>query len=476
MIETDIAIVGAGPAGLAAAVEALARGLRAVLLDDNPLPGGQYFRQPPQALARASHASDDVEHRRAQTLFRAIEHPRLRYLAGAVVWDAPEPGVLAYARGQDSSRVRAQVIILATGAVERAVPFPGWTLPGVITAGGAQNLIKGQRILPGGRSLVVGNGPLLLAVAHSIVRAGGTVVEVAESASLSRAWRRLPGLFAAPTVLRRGLRYRAALLRARVPLHSGTTIVEARGGHEVREALLAPIDPAGRVDRARARIVAVDTIVAGFGLTPSVELTRLLGCRHRWDARRGGLVPERSPDLETTVPGVFAVGDGAGIGGAEVALAEGQLAASLAATRLGIGATRPGHSGLRIVRGRLRRLHRMRDAIADLWASPASFLDLLTPETIVCRCEEVTAGDLASVVSDGVTGLEPIKASTRVTMGRCQGRNCLATVTALVSRASDRTAGAPELPRARPPARPIPLGDLLHEPLPPPRTPEMRLP
>lgn len=476
MIETDLAIVGAGPAGLAAAAEALAGGLTVALLDDNPMPGGQYFRQPPAALARARRAPHDAEHHRAEALFRAIPHPRLRYLAGACVWDAPEAGVLAFARGGDSGRVRARAIIVATGAVERAVPFPGWTLPGVLTAGGVQNLIKSQRILPGRRFLVVGNGPLLLVVAHAILRAGGSVVDVVESASLSGAWRLLPELLASPDVLRRGLRYRAALLRARVPFSSRSTIVEARGGDEVREAVVAPIDAAGRLDRARARTLSVDTVVAGFGLTPSVELTRLLGCRHRREARRGGFIPERSEDLETTVPGVFAVGDGAGIGGAEGALAEGRLAGRLVAARLGAGEAARAAAGVRTVRARLARLERVRDAIATLWAPPASFLELLTPETIVCRCEDVTAGDLTAAVEDGFVGLEPLKATTRVTMGRCQGRNCLGTVAEIVARARGVPPGDLELPRARPPARPIPIGDLLHEPLPPPRPPEMRLP
>jgi thioredoxin reductase len=475
MIESDLAIVGAGPAGLAAAAEALARGLSVTLLDDNPAPGGQYFRQAPAALQRAAEPSDR-EHRRAEAFFRAVEHPRLRLLADTVVWDAPEPDVLAFAGRADSGRVRAAAIIVATGAVERAVPFPGWTLPGVLTAGGVQNLIKSQRILPGRRFLVAGNGPLLLVAAHSILRTGGTVVEVVESAAPSRPWRHLPRLLAAPGVLRRGLGYRAVLLRAGVPLRAGETIVEARGRDAVTEAVVAPIDAAGRIDRARARVVTVDTVVAGFGLTPSIELTRLLGCRHRWDARRGGFVPERSEDLETTVRDVFAVGDGAGIGGAEVALAEGRLAGRLVASRFGLGDDRQVAPRLRSLRARVARLHGVRDAIAQMWAPPATFLDLLTPETVVCRCEDVAASEVAGALDEGVESLDVLKAVTRATMGRCQGRNCLGTVTAMLARARGSRPEALEPPRARPPARAIPLEALLQEPLPPPRVPEMPLP
>src|SRR5262249_53549834 len=148
-----------------------------------------------------------------------------------------------------------------------------------------------------------------LVAADSIRRAGGTVVEVVESAALTRAWRYLPRLARAPDLLRLGLICRARLLASRVPLSTRAAIVEARGDGAVREAVIAPIDAAGRVDRARVRSIAVDTVVVGFGLAPAVELARLAGCVMRWDARRGGLVPERSADLETTVSGVFAIGD-----------------------------------------------------------------------------------------------------------------------------------------------------------------------
>lgn len=466
MITTDLAIVGAGPAGLAASAEAAVRGVSVVLLDDNPGPGGQYFRQPPPGAA--SHDAPA-----ARAFFAAIRHPRITYLPGAVVWDTPEPGVLAFARGADSGRVRAQCVLLAAGAVERAVPFPGWTLPGVLTAGGLQNLVKAQHRLPGRRFLVVGNGPLLLVAAHSIARAGGTVVEVAESASLAGAWRRLPRLLGAPDILRRGLGYRAALLRARVPVRPGHTIVEARGAGEVEGATVAPIDGMGRVDLGRARTLAIDTVVAGFGLTPSVELTRLLGCHHRWDASRGGLVPDRSHDLETTVPGVFAAGDGAGVGGAELALTEGRLAGLLVALRLGRLTGRDGEAAVRRLRGRRRRLDRVRAAIADLWTPPASYLDLLRPETVVCRCEDATAGDLDRLLHERDWTLESVKAATRATMGRCQGRNCLATLLELAGRARGVAMAGVTAPRARPPARPVRLGDLLHEPLPPARPSEL---
>ncbi len=476
MRTTDLAIVGAGPAGLAAAAEAARHSMSVTLLDDNPLPGGQYFRQMPAAFRRFARSFFDKDDQEAADLFRVIEHPSVSYLPNTVVWDSPEANVLAFARGVDSGRLRAGCIIVAAGAFDRPVPFPGWTLPGVIAAGGVQNLLKGQRVLPGRRVLVAGNGPLLLVLARNLRRAGATVLEVLESAPLHRVWRELPKLLAAPAIFRRGLGYRASLLRAGIPVRTGETVVEARGQEEVAEAVVAPIDPAGRVDRSRARSIRLDTLVVGFGFTPSVELSRLLGCAHRYDPLRGGWLPVRSGDLETSVAGVFAAGDGAGIAGVEVALTEGRLAGLAAAVRLGRCRPADAVNIARPLRARLARLSRFREGMDRLYAPPESFLGLLAPETIVCRCEEVTAGEFFQLLSEGVQSVNALKALTRTSMGRCQGRNCLGPLAALVARESGCAPADLVLPPARPPARPIPLEDLLHESLPPPVAPEMLLP
>ena len=478
MITADVAVVGAGPAGLAAAAEAAGHGLSVTLLDDSPLPGGQYYRQgpatrEPDGVPAAGGKARDA---RARELLSVVDHPRVTFLSGAVVWAAPEARTLAFSHAGRGDRLRAEVIVVAAGASDRAVPFPGWTLPGVITAGGAQNMLKSQGVLPGRRALVAGSGPLLLVVADSLRRAGATVVEVVEAAPTARVWRALPRLAAAPALLRRGLAYRLELARARVAFRAGHTVIEARGRDEVEAAVVAPIDGAGRVDRARARTLAVDTVVVGFGLVPSTELTRLLGCRHEWRRARGGWIPWRSADLETSVPGVLVAGDGAGIGGVETAILEGRLAGLVAAERLGRCTRADARVAGGPLRGRLRRLARFREGIEAMHRPPADYLALLTPETIVCRCEEITAAEHDRALARGRPGIDAVKAHTRVTMGRCQGRNCLGTLADLVARA--RGCGPADLawPRPRPPARPVRLGDLLGEDLPPATGPELPLP
>jgi NAD(P)H-nitrite reductase large subunit len=368
------------------------------------------------------------------------------------------------------------VVVVATGAVDRAVPFPGWTLPGVITAGGAQNLMKSQGVLPGRRVVVAGTGPLLLVVADSLRRGGAAVVEVVEAAAMERPWRWLSRLAAAPALLRRGLEYRAGLARAGIPFRAGQTVLEARGADGVREVVVAPIDGRGRLDRMRARVLTADALVVGFGLTPAVELTRLLGCEHAWDAARGGWIPRRTTDLETSVSGVLAAGDGAGIAGVETALLEGRLAGLLAAERLGRCPPPRAAAAAGPLRARLARLARFRDGIAGLHAPPADFLGLVTAETVICRCEEVTAGAVFDALGRGHASVDALKASTRAGMGRCQGRNCLGTVADVLARVRGGRVADVAVPRARPPARPVQLGVLAGEDVPPARPPEMPLP
>ena len=462
MTATELAIVGAGPAGLAAAAEAARYGVSVALLDESLRPGGQYFRQGPATRGRPFLESRR-EAERAHTLFSITAHPRVVFLPGALVWAAPEHKTLAFTQGGGANRLRAEAIVVAAGATDRAVPFPGWTLPGVIAAGGAQNLIKSQGVLPGRRAVVAGAGPLVLVVADSLRRAGVTVVEVLQAAPASRIVPALPNLAAVPALLRRGLAYQFALARARIPLRWGWTVIEARGDGEVSEAVVAPIDRDGRVDRAQARAIRVDTVVVGFGLTPATELPRLLGCAHEWNPERGGWIPSRSADLETSVSGVFVAGDGAGIAGVEAALLEGQLSGLIAAARLGRCPRAEATARGRRLRDGLARLARFRAGIEALYASPPDFLSLLDPETIVCRCEEVTARQLREGLARGLTSIDALKGATRITMGLCQGRNCLRTLVDLVARERRCEPADLAYPQTRPPARPVRLGDLLVE-------------
>ena len=370
-----MAIVGAGPAGLAAASEAVNHGLSVTLMDDNSQPGGQYFRQLPHQFHRAHRIRSGL----AERLFKVIDHPRLHYLPDCVVWNVPDPGVLAYAAGADSGRVRADTIIIAAGATDRPLPFPGWTLPGVITAGGSQNMIKGQGVRPGEHVVVAGNGPLLLVAATTLLDAGATVRAVVEAAPFQRkAWLRLASLSRSPSLLAQALSWRLRLAAAGIPFLTGQAVIEAHGESALEAVSVASIDHRGSISRTSVTTLQADCLVLGNGLAPAVELTRLAGCAHHHDPLLGGWTPRRSADLETTVPGLYAVGDGAAVGGMELALAEGRTAVSAALLQRS-----PSASLLRRRRDlarRLGRLDRFRAAVADIFAPPETFLELITPE------------------------------------------------------------------------------------------------
>jgi len=466
-VDADIAIVGAGPAGLACAAEAAALGLSSVLLDDNPRPGGQYLRHP--AFATAPEDPLGADARRLASLLAVTALPQVSYRPGATVWDLPAPGVLAVAEGERSGRVRAHAIVLATGAYDRPAPFPGWTLPGVISAGAAQNLLKGMRILPGRRVVVAGNGPLVMLVAANLLACGVEVVAIAEAAPVSRRlWRTLPMLLSQPNLLLQAVRWRHAFWRAGVPFLQGWTIVRATGTDRVDGAVLCPLNPDGTRDERNARSFACDSVVVGYGLLASVELLRLARAALHWEPQRGGFLPVRDAAFRTTVPGVWAVGDGAGIGGARLAEAEGRIAAhAIAATRCHRGDQRR----LSDLRARWGRIDQFRRGLEQLFAAPLPPHGPVGDETVICRCEEVTAGMLAAARGAGAESAVQIKAATRLGMGRCQGRNCLPSLSAMVAREQDASPGEVAWPMPRPPARMIPIGALLVESLPPPDLP-----
>lgn len=461
-----VAIIGAGPAGLAAASALVGGGVACAVFDDNPQAGGQYFRQLPPGLAPTGR--DPVPRdARAHGSLEVLSHPLVTHHAGTTVWSVPEPLTLAYAGPRGSGRFQANAIVVAAGAHDRPCPFPGWTLPGVISAGGCLNLLKGQALLPGRRVAVIGNGPLLLVAAHSLTKAGAEVVLVAEAVLATRqSARALGGLLAAPGLLAKGLSYRAALRLSGAVYREGWVAAEAQGDDRVEAVTVARLGAEGRPDRSDTLRIDVDALVVGYGLMPSGELARMLGCRHRYDRDRGGWLVERSDSLETDIPGVHVVGDAAGIGGAEIALAEGELVGAVLADRLGRGSTAPGG-----VRRKLARLERFRVALEAVYRLPHA-LDLATPDTIVCRCEDVTKERIAERARSG-SGLAAIKVETRASMGRCQGRNCLSAIATIVAEAGSVPEAEVAWPRMRPPVRPVPIEALLSEPLGPPRSPDL---
>lgn len=442
-MEQPVLIIGAGPAGLACADMLAQTGRKVVILDENRQAGGQYHRQLAAGLA-ADYRHLPHDRKGFAALSRVLSLPDVRLMPATTAWAVTGPLQIAHASRDTSGRIQASAVVLATGAQDMPMPFPGWTLPGVISAGGCLNMVKGQGMVPQGRVVVAGNGPLVLVAAATLIRAGANVVGVFEAQRHRRLLGAVArGALAAPGLLRQALAYQATMLAGGVALHTGRMVAQAHGHGAVQAVTLAPVGADGRpLAQGQTRIEA-DVLVTGYGLVPGAEPARLFGCAMRVDPALNGLVPQRSAQCETSIPGVYAVGDGAGIGGVKLAVAEGRLAALAILGRAVPAAEARAYRRLDGFRRALNLAYRCNPPLVAA-----------TPDTILCRCETLRLSELAGHARLQAGSLNVLKTATRLGMGRCQGRNCLPAAAQILGLDPDDLAARP---RMRPPLRPIPL-------------------
>jgi len=452
-----LAVIGAGPAGLAATAAAAAHGIRVTLLDSAARAGGQFYRQPAAELnarrPQALHHRWRTWERLRDSLARHVEAGNATHLTDHHVWfverrsDHFTVHALLGPAQEDPVEVRADAVLIATGGYEKVLPFPGWTLPGVLTAGGAQAMLKGSLAVPGRTAVVAGTGPLLLPVATGLAAAGVEVAALVESADPKAFLRRPRVLAAQPGKVAEGAQYAARLLRHRVKLLTRHTVVEAHGDERLEAVTVAALDTGGRIRPGTERRFACDTLAVGHGMLPHTDLAETLGCRLE------GLRVHVDDEQRTDVPGLWAAGETTGIGGADLALTEGHIAGRSAAARL-TGAV-PDPRGWATAAKSRTRLREFSAALDTVYAPPACWTDLVTDDTIVCRCEEVAGGAIREAVAGlGAGDVRTVKLLTRAGMGWCQGRMCGPAVAGL--------AGCELTPSRRPFARPVPLGVLAH--------------
>ncbi len=420
-----VVVVGGGPAGLAAADAAARAGADVVLVDSEPRLGGQYHRGAEQRV-----------------------DPRVRHLPDSAVW-AAEGLRLHLRRGPADSPHRtglvldADAVVLATGAHDRVVPFPGWDLPGVYTAGAAQALAKGQGVAVGRRVVVSGTGPFLLPVADSLARVGSHVVALLEANGVT-GWLRHP--LAAAGKLGELAGYAPLLARVR----TRTAVVAAHGDDRVAEVTVARLRPDWSVVEGTRRRIAVDAVCVGHGFTPRLDLAIGLGC-----ALVDGFVRVDAAGA-TTVPGVYAAGEITGIGGADLSAAEGAVAGAAAARTV-----EPPTRALRAV----RRGRAFAAALAAAHPVPSGRHGWLTPDTLLCRCEEVTLRDLHAAVDLGAADGRTLKLASRAGLGPCQGRMCGREVADLAAARLGHPLPDADAFHRRPFATPLRLGELANTPL-----------
>ena len=387
-LSAEVLVIGAGPAGIAAAVRIAESGKRVVVLDESPQAGGQIWR----------HRSRSTLPSGARDWIARLDRSGASIMHAASVAElsvSEELGVVAVVeRSRGMATVSARSVVLATGARERFIPFPGWTLPGVIGIGGAQALLKAGLSFAGKRVVIAGSGPLLLPVAEALTAGGARVLLVAEQAERSRVVGFARGLWRRPSALVQAARYRAGFLRT--PYRMGTWATVATG-----DGALASVDV---TDGVSTQTIACDVLCSAQGLIPNTELAQLLGC-----ALSGGAV-QVNERQESSVRGVFCAGEITGIGGVDLAIVEGEIAGLASAGR--------DVEARRLV-GRRDRLRALAADMEAAFALRAELRALATPDTIVCRCEDVRLGSI-----DPRWTMRQAKLYTRAGMGPCQGRVC----------------------------------------------------
>jgi NADPH-dependent 2,4-dienoyl-CoA reductase/sulfur reductase-like enzyme len=453
----DVAVVGAGPAGLVAATTTVSLGLATIVFDESPSPGGQIYRAVTTTTVRRPELlGGDYWH--GASLVRLFRASGAEYLPATTVWAAArraEGFDLGVSGGRPGTRIgglfAARALLVASGAIERPLPFPGWTLPGVLTAGAVQTLLKSSALVPAGRVVLAGSGPLLWQVAWQLTNAGVAIDRVLETiprGRLAEAMRHAPG-FMFSTYLARGLELMRTVRRR-------TSVIEHVAGLEARGD--------ARVQRVRYEVdgewteIPADLLVLSHGVVPNVHLPAALGCELEWNADQSALQPVADAWGGTSAESVFVAGDVAGIAGAQAAEARGRLAALAIANALGrIDAARRDALGAPAQQALATALRGRR--FLDVLYRPAPAFLRPHGATLACRCEEVAAHTMREAVRDGAATLHALKAATRCGMGPCQGRLCLGTATEIVADELGVDPATLAPPSIRFPLRPVTLAE-----------------
>jgi len=450
----DLIIVGAGPAGLAAACEARKWGVGVTLLDEQGATGGQIYRAVDAASAKRRSVLGE-DYAAGAELTAAFAGSGARHIAGAAVWNVGRDLKVNYVQGGANRVLQARQIVLASGAMERPFPIPGWTLPGVMGAGAAQILYKSAGALPTDPVVLAGCGPLLYLLASQYLQAGArlkAVVHTTQRSDYVRASSHLAGALLGWRDLRKGMRMLRELRRNGVPVYAGAEGFSIEGADRA-EAICFTYK--GSRQRIESSLVLLHQ-----GVVPNTQLSWSLRAKHRWNDAQLCWEPETDEYGQIEASGIYVAGDSRGIVGAKASASQGRLAAMAIATKLG----RPGRDERMAresdVREELRNQLHIRPFLDALYRPPAAHRMPPEDSVIVCRCEEVTAGQIRKYVELGCQGPNQTKAFGRCGMGPCQGRLCGLTVTELIAAARGVPHDDVGYYRIRPPIKPVTIGEL----------------
>lgn len=475
----DVAIIGAGPSGLAAAALLREHAVSVTIIDEQPRAGGQILRQPPRNFAVAHWLPARLYDRVKSALYAVNERRDIDWRFQSTVLGIMRPSQYRVARERapahelwiqgppGSYSLRANAVLLAPGCHERVLAFPGWTLPGVMGAGAIQGFVKSQQFVPGNRFLLAGSHPLQLVVADQLLSAGAQIAAVVFTQRMQQAW----SMWRHPLV---AIRHHRQLLetakilsrlrRARVPVLFGQTIARAEGGAAVESATIAAVGADGTLDHNRTQVFECDRVGICYGFLASSELARQAGADVHWQEHAGGWLATHDEWLQSSIGNLFVAGEITSVEGAEAALEKGRVAAAGILRALGCLDDDAAHRLAGPARKRLSRLRSFAAVLQQLARPPAGLaLQTMSDATIVCRCESLKRGELQQALAENkhVMSADAAKLLTRVGMGLCQGRMCGDNVARVIAAARGVQPGDVGPFQAQIPVKPVPLATLM---------------
>ncbi|MDE3823146.1 FAD-dependent oxidoreductase [Sinorhizobium meliloti] len=460
----DVLIIGAGPAGMTAALEASAAGARVAVLDENPRPGGQIYRDITRNRPeRKSYLGPDYW--KGKQLAEVFDRSTIDYAPRATVWSlegrdetvAKVRNVVGVTVGGSARMIEADAVVLATGAQERPMPVPGWTLQRVMTAGAAQIALKAAGAMPSEPIVLAGCGPLLYLLASQLIDAGVsdlTVLDTAQSTFRMSVLRHMPEFLRSPYVLK-GIRL-LFKVKCQACVVSGVRSIAITGTERAEGVRFTTA--------GGEQAIPASSVLLHQGVIPSTNLTNAAGCELRWNDEQRAFEPVTDNEGRSSRQGIYVAGDGSGIAGAQAAEVSGRIAALAALCDLGLVSVTAVAARLKPLHKQARRFLRGRAFLDALYTPRPSFLAPLNPETVVCRCEEITVRKIREAIALRPPGPNQLKTFLRCGMGQCQGRLCAATVTEIMAEERKVSPGDVGTYRLRSPVKPVRLAELAHLP------------
>ncbi len=431
----EVLVIGGGPAGLAAAIESEKHGVSTALIDERATLGGQIFKRVGGGFKLSSDSVLGKDYRRGAELISAIENSKVNVFTGTQVLTIEGSTVFTSHPEFGARAFRFKTLIVAPGAYDRPVVFPGWTLPGVMTAGAVQTLVKTQQLSPGKKILFAGSGPLALALSAQLIKLGAPVYKVLESShapKISELARLAISVSGNWNLAADAIRYRSVLLKKQIPFKYSRIITRAEGSGRVESVTHSRVDEQWRVIPGTEVTEEVDTLCIGYGFFPSHEIFRLLDCSFSYDENQGGFKVKKDEWGQTSVAGVFAVGDGTGVTGSYSAMAQGALAGIRAAHIAGKLSDNALKSLAAPHLRELRNRNRFQKALNHMFDVKPGIYELADEATTICRCESVSKSQIAKVI-ESTDDVSVVKAYSRAGMGLCQGRNCQRQIAAMIN-------------------------------------------